>query len=44
MEQESQFVQNQLMETEEHLKATLATLRERSTHLEDLKDAYKKLQ
>ncbi|KAJ6657281.1 hypothetical protein lerEdw1_002648 [Lerista edwardsae] len=44
MEQESQVVQNQLKETEEHLKATFATLLERSTHLEDLKDAYETLQ
>ncbi|XP_066492551.1 sperm-associated antigen 5 [Tiliqua scincoides] len=44
MEQESQVVRYQLTETEEELKATLSTLRERSTHLEDLKDNYKKLQ
>ncbi|KAG8122538.1 hypothetical protein E2320_018029, partial [Naja naja] len=44
LEQENEVARRQLSETEEELKATLATLRERGTQLEDLKDARQKLQ
>ncbi|XP_042298174.1 sperm-associated antigen 5 [Sceloporus undulatus] len=44
MEQETQITRRQLAETEEELKWMLATLRERSTQLEDLKDAHRTLQ
>lgn len=44
VEQENQIARLQLSDTEEELKASLAALRERSSLLEDLKDAHRKLQ
>ncbi|XP_061461136.1 sperm-associated antigen 5 [Rhineura floridana] len=44
IEQENQIARRQLTETEEELKASLSTLRERSAQLEDLKDTHEKLQ
>lgn len=44
LEQENQVARRQLSETEEELKASLTTLRERSSQLEDLKEAHQKLQ
>ncbi|XP_063147150.1 sperm-associated antigen 5-like [Candoia aspera] len=43
IEQENQVARRQLSETEGELKASLSTLRERSTQLEDLRDAHQKL-
>ncbi|KAJ7309073.1 hypothetical protein JRQ81_008369 [Phrynocephalus forsythii] len=44
MDQENQIARRQLAETEEELRATLASLRERTMGLEDLKDAHRALQ
>ncbi|XP_032070914.1 sperm-associated antigen 5 isoform X2 [Thamnophis elegans] len=44
LEQENQVARRQLSETEEELKASLTTLRERGSQLEDLKEAHQKLQ
>lgn len=44
VEQENQIARLQLSDMEKELKASLATLRERSSLLEDLKDAHRKLQ
>ncbi|XP_070591593.1 sperm-associated antigen 5 isoform X1 [Erythrolamprus reginae] len=44
LEQENQVARRQLSETEEELMVSLAALRERSSQLEDLKDAQQTLQ